>query len=372
MNGNAKIVEKEGKNGKIELILKWTEDGRPKQEKLKLFYVVGKTTEAKKFNLNVKKQVDELLLNKEMELLSGANKVTYPKMLDFFKERVKARGAVAQTYKSWYNSYNSFSEYLTEIGKEDITTIDVDTELLLGFVDYMSNRNNKKAFKNPKKLKAQSVNLIVSKVKTTMAEGLIKGYFKAEAIKAVKALKVKPKKVDYLTKEEVEKMINIDYKHKDLKLAFIFSLYTGLRISDVKKLHWKEVDLEHYKIEVTTQKTKSETVIPITKNLMLNVFSHLKKPVLLDENSFVFPKMHKMACSNVIYHLQKWGELAGIKKHIHFHICRHTLAVNLIENGADIYTVSKILTHTNISTTTKYYADVTDKKKVEALNLLNY
>ena len=60
---------------------------------------------------------------------------------------------------------------------------------------------------------------------------------------------------------------------------------------------------------------------------------------------------------------------AGITKHITFHSARHTHAILLLENGADIYTVSKILGHKEIRTT-QIYAKIVDKKKKEAANLI--
>lgn len=67
--------------------------------------------------------------------------------------------------------------------------------------------------------------------------------------------------------------------------------------------------------------------------------------------------------------LQKWCASAGIKKKITFHCARHTFACLLIELGEDLYTVSKLLGHRNI-TTTQIYAKVVDKKRRNAIKKL--
>lgn len=60
-----------------------------------------------------------------------------------------------------------------------------------------------------------------------------------------------------------------------------------------------------------------------------------------------------------------WVAAAGIKKKITFHCFRHSYATNQLTEGTDLYTVSKMLGHTNIRTT-QIYAKVVDSKKEEA------
>jgi site-specific recombinase XerD len=67
--------------------------------------------------------------------------------------------------------------------------------------------------------------------------------------------------------------------------------------------------------------------------------------------------------------LQKWLDAAGITKKITFHCFRHTFATLLVSNGREIYTVSKMLTHKNVSTT-QIYADLIDEKKREAAEII--
>jgi len=63
----------------------------------------------------------------------------------------------------------------------------------------------------------------------------------------------------------------------------------------------------------------------------------------------------------------QWVLRAGITKHITFHCARHTFAVLQLELGTEIYTLSKLLGHSELKTT-EIYAKIMDKKKREAVN----
>ena len=68
--------------------------------------------------------------------------------------------------------------------------------------------------------------------------------------------------------------------------------------------------------------------------------------------------------------LKSWAKRAGITKAVTLHTARHTYATMLLTKGADLYTVSKLLGHSEVATT-QIYAKIVDSKKAEAVNLLN-
>lgn len=67
--------------------------------------------------------------------------------------------------------------------------------------------------------------------------------------------------------------------------------------------------------------------------------------------------------------VERWIKAAGIKKHITFHCFRHTYATLQLTSGTDLYTVSKMLGHTNVRTT-QVYAKVVDEKKEQAADTI--
>lgn len=144
-----------------------------------------------------------------------------------------------------------------------------------------------------------------------------------------------------------------------LKRAALFSALTGLRHSDIQKLHLKEISIENdsVKLHFTQKKTKGVEYMPISQQAF-QLCGETRLP-----EQFVFEDLTDP--SWISRPLKKWIESANIKKNITFHCFRHTFATLQLSNGTDIYTVSKMLGHTNVKTT-QIYAKVVDEKKNKA------
>ena len=68
--------------------------------------------------------------------------------------------------------------------------------------------------------------------------------------------------------------------------------------------------------------------------------------------------------------IKPWVKEAGITKHVTYHVSRHTFATMLLTLGADLYTVCKLLGHTDVKTT-QIYAKIINKKKDDAIGLID-
>ena len=168
---------------------------------------------------------------------------------------------------------------------------------------------------------------------------------------------------EYLTLEELKKLARTPCKIDVLKRASLFSCLTGLRISDVMNLKWENIEKGSeggYCMRITTIKTKSVATLPISDEAF--ELCGQQKAI-----GTVFKGMKRCFCQ---VPLQNWLKDAGITKHITFHCFRHTFATLQIAEGTDIYTVSKMLTHRNVSTT-QIYADLVDEKKRESANKIS-
>lgn len=171
---------------------------------------------------------------------------------------------------------------------------------------------------------------------------------------------------DILSLEEIQQLIATHYKgeNPNLRRAFIFCLYCGLRWCDVKDLTFGNVDYSNRLLKFEQAKTKghssaSGVVIPLNDGL-LNLIGKGER----DELIFQLPCY---STSRKILH--RWTKRAGIEKHITWHCARHSFAVNILNNGANIKTVASLLGHSGLSNTEKYTRAI-DSLKEAAINSL--
>ncbi len=160
----------------------------------------------------------------------------------------------------------------------------------------------------------------------------------------------------FLELKELEKLAKTDCKNGEIKRAFLFSCFCGLRYSDILKLTWKEI--KGNQLQLIQQKTKNFIYIPLHQTAL----DLLKKDVNifpLDSN-LVF-NLPTRSWTNGI--LKEWTKEAGIKKNVSFHVARHTFATLSLTYGNDIYVTSSLLDHKNVKTTQTYVRLVDEKKK---------
>lgn len=170
----------------------------------------------------------------------------------------------------------------------------------------------------------------------------------------------------YLTIEELRQLVatKMPPAYDAIRKAFIFSCLTGIRWSDITRLRWSNIYRQgkYTRIMFEQKKTREREYLDISEQA-----AHIIEECRGLSKDLIFADLSVHNTETV--RLGKWVKKAGIDKHITFHCARHTFAVMMLDLGTDIYTVSKLLGHTDVGTT-QIYAKVLDRKKQEAVDAI--
>ena len=199
--------------------------------------------------------------------------------------------------------------------------------------------------------------------KAGLKQAFIDGYLTVDLSAKIKGIQEQETRREFLTVEELNTLAAMPCEQDTMKRAALFSALTGLRHCDIQKMRWKEIQIDgdQARLNFTQQKTKGVEYMPISPQA-LELCGEPRKPEQLVFEDLPNP-------SWISRPLKKWLENAGLTKKITFHCFRHTFATLQLSNGTDIYTVSKMLGHTNVKTT-QIYAKVVDEKKKKAAHAI--
>ena len=225
---------------------------------------------------------------------------------------------------------------------------DVDKEFLSEFTDYlrqMPKASKYGVLKTGGRLSANSVVSYYGTLRTAINRAYKEGIITVNPTKEfdfASKVRQEPSRREYLTIDELKTLINTECRHEIVKRAFLFSCLCGLRVSDIRKLRWCDLQRSGGALKWLPERGEA------------------------NDSDYIFPLTHEGTVNDTLQH---WAKVAGITKHISFHVSRHTHATMMLTLGADLYTVSKLLGHKNIATT-QIYAKIVDKKKEEAIGLI--
>lgn len=210
---------------------------------------------------------------------------------------------------------------------------------------------------NKKSEKAKSLNHEITIIRQFFAY-----YNKESIVKDIDLLKLEKALPKYLTKEEVERLLNIplitplDYRNKAM-LELIYA--TGLRVSELVNLKVNDIDFEMCTLRVLGKGNK-ERIVPIgsvalkyNKIYIEEYRSKILKKNIIDE---LYPNNfgRKMTRNGFNYILNELKKKCDIKAYLTPHVLRHSFATHLLIGGADLRSIQLLLGHENINTTNIY------------------
>lgn len=277
--------------------------------------------------------------------------------IEYFRKLASKRKA--SNHDNWVSCLN----YLETFTNGNLKFANLNERFLEDFKEYLltskSNRSDKTT------LSQNSAVSYFNKVKATLKQAYKDGILPTDLNSKVQPIKAAETRREYLTLDELNKLVKIPCNDNLLKRAALFSALTGLRFSDISKMVWRElvyIEGQGYFLNFDQQKTKGVEVLPISEQAY-SFTEGTPNPKDMEQDKKVFEGLKYSAYANK--HLFQWIGAAGITKDITFHCFRHTFATLQLFNGTDIYTVSKMLGHKDLKTT-QVYAKIVDEAKRKA------
>lgn len=261
-------------------------------------------------------------------------------------------------YLSWKASRN----YLSACFGSNLTTNQLSLLHVKKYREFLLNTNNLRT--NKGKLAVNTASSYFKKFIRVLKEAYKENLTISNLALHAEYIKEEETHREYLTEEELSVLWKCDIKHDVIKHMAFFSTLTGLRFVDIKNLSWDKVYKDKhqgYYIQLKEKKTGNSFNHPISET------AHNLLELQPTKTGKIFVGIKY---SQIVRPLKKWIEDSGINKKISFHNFRHSYATLQLANGTDIYTVSKLLGHKNVSTT-QIYTKVMDKNKIEAANRIN-
>lgn len=368
------LSQRKLKDGRISLSIEFyrgseiTDDGKRKHlrnfENLDTYLIVDpKTAKEKKENKEALEFAENVIAIRKAEYAQGRFELKNTAkakrvFLNFFADLAEEKRTLdsSNNYGNWFSTY----QHLKKVVPKNLTFEEIDEYFIKKVRKYFE----KDAIsKSDLPLSQNSKYSYFNKFKAALRNAFDNGYLTINYASKVKSFEQAESQREYLIFDELQRLAKAECKYPVLKKAFLFSCLSGLRWSDINTLIWKEVRDEGDISRVNFRQEKTEGV----------EYLYISKQAreLLGERQDPQERVFKGLKYGMTYNTEiiRWCNRAAVPKHITFHSARHTNAVLLLENGADIYTVSKRLGHRELRTT-QIYAKIVDSKMKEAAEII--
>lgn len=358
-------------SGRTTLYLDIICNGQRKVESLKLFLIPETSRADKQKNKETLKLAEAIRAKRVVEVQNKefGFKSDYAEETNFYDYYVaiteKRLGNESRgNWGNWRSCLKHLEKYDPNLKKR--TFADIDQDWVQGFRDYLEKDAYAWGCDYRERIKDHPLSRnsklsYFNKLRACMNQAVEERIIRKNPVLGVERFKEEEGTRMYLTIDEVKTLAQTECEYPNIKRAFLFSCLTGLRRSDVLRLTWGDIHKQddYTRIIFTQKKTGGLEYLDISAQAA-ELLGERGKP-----NENVFTDIHSPSCTNEA--IKRWVLRAGIQKEITFHCARHTFAVMMLDLGTDIYTVSKLLGHRELSTTQRY-AKVLDKNKQAAVS----
>ena len=388
------VKSKGDKRGLVPIFLRLTVDGKrkefsitrriePEKWNTKTEKAMGSSPIANEINTHINNirhklnKIHQILSDKEelittnriIKELKGETKHKSKMVLEVFKDhneqmdRLSEKNISTSTAKRYWTCYNHVEQFIKEtFNTDDFRLKDIDHQFITKYEYFLKTRrecNHNSALK------------YVNNFKKIIRIALANQWMDRDPFYNYK-VQFESVEREFLNAEEIQLLIDKELHLERLKLVrdmFVFSCYTGLAYSDVKKLSREEITtgIDGGKwIRIKRTKTKSLSSIPLLP-VAEEIINRYQNYPEVKKGNFILPVLSNQK-SNAF--LKEIAVMCGIKKPLTTHLARHTFATTItLTNGVPIETVSKMLGHKDLRTT-QHYAKIVDRKISDDMKIL--
>ncbi len=261
------------------------------------------------------------------------------------------RGSSPKTIESYARDLSQFAEFASSKGINDVENI--DSNLIIGFIDHLSKKNYCAASK------ARKYTALNGFLKYLSSQGVISKN-PASYISSIKPVKRLPKSLDI---DKISRLLNAPDTNSDYGLrdkAMLETLYaTGLRVSELVALKIDDVNLKMGFLRCFGKGNK-ERVVPIGEIAIGYIMLYLDKVRVKftkgNRSEYLFLSYQGKKMSRIMFWkiVKKYAASCNIEKDLSPHVLRHSFATHLLERGADLRSLQEMLGHASIATTQIY------------------
>ena len=351
-----------------------------KKENLNLYLVAKpKTPIDRQHNKETLLLAKKIRQEKEQELLSqekGYRLQTKKAAINFLvffqdyldaytKKDVRMIQIALQRFKDFLSDTPEYTMYLRGIKPQQI-----DNEMVEAFTEYLQSRSRGEGAKSIYQRFKKVYKACAIKCNINYQKPFLNADGKSITITIDEGLIVK----DFLSTDEERLLIDTHYQNEnpEIRNAFIFCLYTGMRFCDVKDLTFGNFDFANHLVTYEQNKTKghsskSGVTLPLTDELLGLIG---EQPESREKGDLVFMLPSHTMCLKA---LRRWTKRAGIDKHITWHCARHSFGTNMAataaQKGISIRVVQDLMGHSNLRYTERYTRVMDEQKKAAMAEL---
>lgn len=325
-----------------------------------------KNTRDRQANKNTLRLAKEMCRAEEMRILSTNNSdiKAVDREIDFYefyedfiseypkKDIRQVRRALVQ-FRAYLESTRRFRHLKNKLEFNSITKSMVE-----GYAEYLK-----------QKFTGEGPHTVFARFKKVVRRAIEEGYITKDPCVGITISCNQGQVVkETLTMEEIELLVKTNFKgeNPEVRRAFLFSLFTGIRWCDVRVLTFNNVSdgiLRFNQRKTEGHSSASLVSIPLT-DILIRLIDQPKDG---NKESLIF-NLPSDTTSN--HKLKMWMKAAGINKHITWHCARHSFGTNLCEKGINPMTIMNLMGHSSLKYT-NVYVRVRDKKKAEAMDVLS-